>query len=731
MYDVSTAFHVAALSSVREIQATVEFNSSDVAGYTNQLDTAVDMSGTTIGHTPMYAESRFNSSSGAPVSMAETNITGLIACGNGDTIRIRWNGDADTAYQQIKTYQSDYTETNVGYYNFYQIQNNASKFELINSDLANGVLDFKLVAVEAGTAYIAIVLYGPLDNVIVTKNEEIVEPTPGETFDGSSLISINVTEPVNDSSGINIGGTCSSTLTFNMLKPTEAVAMRGGNAVPKVKLVGADDIVPLGKFYIPYDGIVDNGKTISITAYDKMAMLVDNYIPSASLSFPCAPAALLADVCSQAGVNVPSATFPDMTIASAKEGTYRDQIGWLAGLCGCNARFNRAGNLVFVWYSTSGITIDRSHQYMGEMKKLSDQAFVINSLTTGSEDATIVVGNGKGISSPNPYMTQEAAQYVFDKIGGTSVYPLTVKWRCDPSLEAGDTVLVTDEQGINRTAFIMDHSISITGGMSDTIQSYDVQDAEFSLGSSPVDIKLKRQYNSLSSAFLDATKKIVGQMGGYFNITYDSDGFPTGWVIQDTPTVTDTTKMWIMNLGGLGFSRDGGKSISNVALTMDGAIDASSITVGNMTMERVTGLLSEFDVMSDRITAEVSTINGDIDEVRGGLASATTKITQLSDSVTIQASKVQALEGRQEKIDKTVTIDENGVTIAAGENAPTLNADNDAVSISSNGQERFRADTDGVTTPRLNANEIYFGSYGWVAWTDDDGNARFSLMRTK
>lgn len=102
MYDVSTAFHVAALSSTREIQATVEFNSSDVAGYTNQLDTAVDMSGTTIGHTPMYANSRFNSRSGAPVSMAETNITGLIACGNGDTIRIRWNGDADTAYQQIK-----------------------------------------------------------------------------------------------------------------------------------------------------------------------------------------------------------------------------------------------------------------------------------------------------------------------------------------------------------------------------------------------------------------------------------------------------------------------------------------------------------------------------------------------------------------------------------------------------------------------------------------------------
>lgn len=138
-----------------------------------------------------------------------------------------------------------------------------------------------------------------------------------------------------------------------MLKPTAAVAMRGGNVVPKVKLVGADDIVSLGKFYIPYDGIVDNGKTISITAYDKMAMLVDNYIPSASLSFPCAPSALLADVCSQAGVNVPSATFPDITIDSAKEGTYRDQIGWLAGLCGCNARFNRAGNLVFVWYSTS------------------------------------------------------------------------------------------------------------------------------------------------------------------------------------------------------------------------------------------------------------------------------------------------------------------------------------------------------------------------------------------
>ena len=43
-----------------------------------------------------------------------------------------------------------------------------------------------------------------------------------------------------------------------------------------------------------------------------------------------------------------------------------------------------------------------------------------------------------------------------------------------------------------------------------------------------------------------------------------------------------------MSTGGLGFSKDGGNTISGVALTMDGEINANVITAGQMSAERVT-----------------------------------------------------------------------------------------------------------------------------------------------
>ena len=59
-------------------------------------------------------------------------------------------------------------------------------------------------------------------------------------------------------------------------------------------------------------------------------------------------------------------------------------------------------------------------------------------------------------------------------------------------------------------------------------------------------------------------------------------------MVRDTPTVEDNTRLWLMNINGLGYSKDGGKTISGVALTMDGQINANAITTGQMSAERVT-----------------------------------------------------------------------------------------------------------------------------------------------
>ena len=150
--------------------------SRQAPAYTNLLDAAIDMDGNVIGHTPMYKNMRYNSSSGAPVANPGTNITGLLPIKNGDVVRIRWKGNTDISYQSIKFFKSDRTQVKVGYISFANVGKGHAG-TAINVNAANGVVDFEFKASSSetnGAAYFSIVLYDTLENVIVTTNEEII-----------------------------------------------------------------------------------------------------------------------------------------------------------------------------------------------------------------------------------------------------------------------------------------------------------------------------------------------------------------------------------------------------------------------------------------------------------------------------------------------------------------------------------------------------------------------------
>lgn len=165
--------------SIPEVTGDIVITATAVAqapAYTNLLDTAIDMDGNVIGHTPMYQNMRYNSSSGAPVANQGTNITGLLPIKNGDIVRIRFKGSSDISYQSIKFFKSDRTQVKVGYVSFYNI-NNGHAGTVINVDAAHGVVDFEFSESNSearDAAYFSIVLYDTLENVIVTTNEEII-----------------------------------------------------------------------------------------------------------------------------------------------------------------------------------------------------------------------------------------------------------------------------------------------------------------------------------------------------------------------------------------------------------------------------------------------------------------------------------------------------------------------------------------------------------------------------
>lgn len=518
----------------------------------------------------------------------------------------------------------------------------------------------------------------------------------------SEIQEIVVTEQFGSSDGVTIGAAFSSQCKVVIYKQTPALPLYGGNFIPYAGIMvdGAAQFVPKGKFYIPSDGVEKTGDLwLTITGYDRMAGLTAEYVPT--ILFPATPTQMLVDVCTQAHVTAPSVTMPDIQIATPYSGSLRQQLGWLAGLIGCNAKFDATGNLVFCWYADNGLTLGWDVQYMDGLELTADGAFTINSLLTGTEENPISVGTGLGITSTNPYMTAEQAAVVLAQISGKSLMPCKLKWRGNPAVEAGDSVTVTGRDGKALTVYVMEQRMTIKGGISADITCYGPEDAEYAV-ESPTQKKVQQQYNDVRKAFRDATERIIGAKGGYFEITYDDDGFPTGWVIRNTPSVEDDTKMWIMSAGGLGYSSDGGKTVTDIALTDDGKILGSAL------------IIKQDDV--DGLSAALSAINGELTS-KITRAEAESEIKQTADALNV---RITGLDDDLQLITKSFHVGDDGLVIGETDNPIKLRLDNDTLQFLRDNVAELEITADGVVAKRLTVSTIMIGEV--LIQADDNGD---------
>lgn len=518
----------------------------------------------------------------------------------------------------------------------------------------------------------------------------------------SEVQEISITEQFGSSDGVTIGAAFSSQCKVVIYKQTPALPLSGGNFTPYAGIMvdGAAQFVPKGKFYIPSDGVEKTGDLwLTITGYDRMAGLTAEYVPT--IPFPATPTQILVDVCAQAHVTAPSVTMPDMQIATPYSGSLRQQLGWLAGLISCNAKFDATGNLVFCWYADNGLTLGWDVQYRDGLELTADGAFTINSLLTGTEENPISVGTGLGITSTNPYMTAEQAAVVLAQISGKSLMPCKLKWRGNPAVEAGDSVTVTGRDGKALTVYVMEQRMTIKGGMSADITCYGPEDADYAV-ESPTQKKMQRQYDDVRKAFQDATSRIIGAKGGYFEITYDDDGFPTGWVIRNTPSVEDDTKMWIMSAGGLGYSSDGGKTVTDIALTDNGKILGSAL------------IIKQDDV--DGLSAALSAINGELTS-KITRAEAESEIKQTADALTV---RITGLDDDLQLITKSFHVGDDGLVIGETDNPIKLRLDNDTLQFLRDNVAELEITADGVVAKRLTVSTIMIGEV--LIQADDNGD---------
>lgn len=113
----------------------------------------------------------------------------------------------------------------------------------------------------------------------------------------------------------------------------------------------------------------------------------------------------------------------------------------------------------------------------------------------------------------------------------------------------------------------------------------------------------------------DAAKLISGNKGGYIVLAdSDEDTFPDEILIMDTSDIATAQKIWRWNKNGLMFQNKATGSPAEIAITMDGAINANMITTGilkGIRVEAAEGSIGGWDITADSIKTTWTTPSAD------------------------------------------------------------------------------------------------------------------------
>lgn len=309
---------------------------------------------------------------------------------------------------------------------------------------------------------------------------------------------LNMTNPNNE---ITIGNTCSSGVTFSVYMPQVSLENKEITIFEGVKVGAEIKYIKLGIFTVTKQ--TSDGEYTSYEAYDRMYKADMPYF--SDMAFPSTDKAILNEICGKLGISLATNIATTHTINDKPQGyTYREIIGYMAMLQGCNAVINSDGNLELRWYKDSDYVLDGHKYYQQGVTFTTSKDFIIQKLTcnntkSGStEQSEITSGDGAtGLSFANPFMTQAILDEVYKKIGGFTFRPLTVKFIGDWRLEVGDIITV-NKGGVDYKVPIMQITHECDGGLMDTVTSIGQSDTEnTSVASGPITKQMERYYADL------------------------------------------------------------------------------------------------------------------------------------------------------------------------------------------------------------------------------------------
>lgn len=261
-----------------------------------------------------------------------------------------------------------------------------------------------------------------------------------------------------------------------------------------VEVDGEMEYIPMGLYTIQNPKIESN--KVTFTAYDRLASRCNGAYYS-KLSYPTDAVDILAEISTMTGVAIDTSTLQRgiqinqraiieegdyneetdeseviTTYVNPFDGyTYKETIGFIAGLFGKFAICGRTGMIEFRWYQDISYEIP-SNIFYNDLQE-TEESFSIKRLTCDNSDQTLLSGSGAtGISMQNPVMTQNILDGVYNTVQGLVFTPAALRFIGDTRLDIGDIITAVKNDGMKFTLPIISLITSYDGGLMQTIASY-------------------------------------------------------------------------------------------------------------------------------------------------------------------------------------------------------------------------------------------------------------------
>lgn len=470
-----------------------------------------------------------------------------------------------------------------------------------------------------------------------------------------------------------------------------------------VEVDGEMEYIPMGLYTIQNPKIESN--KVTFTAYDRLASRCNGAYYS-KLGYPVDAVDILAEISTMTGVAIDISTLQRgiqinqraiieegdyneeteeseviTTYVNPFDGyTYKETIGFIAGLFGKFAICGRTGMIEFRWYQGIDYEIP-SNIFYNDLQE-TEESFSIKRLMCDNSDQTLSSGSGAtGISMQNPVMTQGILDGVYNTVQGLVFTPAALRFIGDMRLDIGDIVTAVKNDSTKFTIPIISLITSYDGGLMQTIASYgNTAEEDDSDTKGPITEMAERVEYELAFVKKLMVDNLTATNATIKNLSGDVLKFKTGEfenLKSDVASFKETTTT-NLNAANAKIENLEANTVKTSELEAKvGTFGYLKATDASLTYATITNLKAESgkidDLQSDYATFKTATAN-DLKAANANIQNLTATKATITD-LNAATAKISVLEGNYANLNTLV----NGNLTSANIQSLTLNSKNTTI----------------------------------------------------